>query len=111
MLPRPITAARQPCTSPTTTLPCSAAAFAPTLSLVVNYFNPKALSRVEAITSLCLEALKDYTHHSLEVILSDGSGSVSSVMRAQCERLGFVYTLSPTPKNFAAIYNHGLAMA
>jgi len=83
----------------------------PTLSLVVNYFNPKAFSRVQAIATLCLEALRDCTRATLEVILSDGSGVECPAMQAQCERLGFTYTLSPVPKNFEAIYNHGLAMA
>ncbi len=81
------------------------------LSLVVNYFNPKALTRVEAIATLCLEALKDCTQCPLEVILSDGSGVESPTIRAVCERLGFIYTISPTPQNFEAIYNHGLGMA
>lgn len=83
----------------------------PKLSLVVNYFNPSAISRVQAIATLCLEALKDCTKCDLEVILSDGSGVECPVIKACCERLGFVYTVSPTPKNFEAIYNHGLAMA
>lgn len=83
----------------------------PKLSLVVNYFNPKAYPRVQAITALCLEALRDCTRAPLEVILSDGSGVECPVMRGHCERHGFVYTLSPVPKNFEAIYNHGLAMA
>ncbi len=81
------------------------------LSIVVNYFNPKAYSRVQAITVLCLEALKDCTHSPLEVILSDGSGVECGTMRGNCERLGFRYSLSPTPKNFGAIYNHGLMQA
>lgn len=83
----------------------------PTISLVVNYFNPKGLSRVQAITTLCLEALKDCTRSSLEVILSDGSGIECPAMRGHCERLGFAYSLSPTPKNFEAIYNNGLSQA
>src|SRR4051812_40523115 len=83
----------------------------PVISLVVNYFNPNAITRVQAITLLCLEALKDCTRAPLEVILSDGSGVECPVMRGHCERLGFVYSLSPTPKNFEAIYNNGLAQA
>jgi len=81
------------------------------ISCVINYYNPKAISRIDATTLLCLEALRAYSRSSLEIILSDGSGVESPLMKAHCERLGAVYSLSPTPQNFAAIYNHGSSLA
>lgn len=84
---------------------------APTVSIVINYYNPKAVARVDTITTLCLESLKDFTHYPLEVILSNGSGVDSPLMMELCRRLGFVYSLSPIPQNFSAIYNHGFELA
>jgi len=83
----------------------------PKISLVVNYYNPKAVARVDTITTLCLETLKDYTQSTLEVILSNGGGVDSPVIMNLCQRLGFRYTVSPIPQNFEAIYNHGLELA
>jgi GT2 family glycosyltransferase len=81
------------------------------VSVVVNYFNPKAIARVDTITTLCLQSLKDFTRNPLEVILSNGSGVDSPAMMAECENLGFRYTLCPISQNFEAIYNHGLGLA
>jgi GT2 family glycosyltransferase len=83
----------------------------PLISAVINYYNPRAFSRIEATVTLCLEALKEFTANPLEVICSDGSGLESPAIRAVCDRLGLTYTLSPVPQNYAAIYNHGLRMA
>lgn len=76
------------------------------ISCVINYYNPKAISRIDATTLLCLEALKAYSKTSPEIILSDGSGVESPLIKAHCERLGALYSLSPTPQNYAAIFNH-----
>jgi GT2 family glycosyltransferase len=83
----------------------------PLISAVINYYNPKAFSRIEATVTLCMEALKEFTVNPIEVICSDGSGVESKNIKAVCERLGLIYTLSPIPQNYAAIYNHGLRMA
>jgi GT2 family glycosyltransferase len=83
----------------------------PLVSMVVNYYNPRAIRRVDTITTLCLESLKDFTRNPLEVILSNGSGVDSPVMIEFCQRLGFRYSLCPIPQNFEAIYNHGLGLA
>jgi GT2 family glycosyltransferase len=83
----------------------------PKVSIVINYFNPKAVPRVDTITTLCLQSLKEFTQNPLEVILSNGSGVDSPAMMVLCEQLGFRYTLSPVPQNFEAIYNHGLGLA
>lgn len=80
------------------------------ISCVINYYNPKAISRIDATTLLCLEALRAYSKTSPEIILSDGSGVESPLIKAHCERLGVLYSLSPTPQNFAAIYNHGFSL-
>jgi hypothetical protein len=80
------------------------------ISCVINYYNPKAISLIDATTLLCLEALKAYSKTSPEIILSDGSGVESPLIKAHCERLGALYSLSPTPQNFAAIYNHGFSL-
>lgn len=83
----------------------------PLVSAVINYYNPKAFSRIEATVTLCLEALKEFSANPIEVICSDGSGVESKNISAACQRLGLIYTLSPIPQNYAAIYNHGLRMA
>lgn len=83
----------------------------PRISAVINYFNPKAFTRIEATVTLCIEALKEFSFYPIEVVCSDGSGVESRNIRAVCERLGCIYTLSPIPQNYAAIYNHGLSMA
>jgi glycosyltransferase involved in cell wall biosynthesis len=84
---------------------------APLVSAVINYYNPKAFSRIEATVTLCLEALKEFSFNPIEVICSDGSGVESKNIKAVCERLGLTYTVSPIPQNYAAIYNHGLRMS
>jgi GT2 family glycosyltransferase len=83
----------------------------PLISAVINYYNPKAFSRIEATVTLCLEALREFTFNPIEIICTDGGGVESRNIRAVCERLGCIYTLSPIPQNYAAIYNHGLRMA
>jgi glycosyltransferase involved in cell wall biosynthesis len=83
----------------------------PLISAVINYYNPRAFSRIEATVTLCLEALKEFSFNPIEVICSDGSGVESANVKAACERLGLTYTLSPIPQNYAAIYNHGLRLA
>ena len=83
----------------------------PLISLVINYFNPRALTRLEAIAIMCLESIHGGTRNRFEVILSDGSGVESIRVKDACERLGLTYLLCPVPKNFEAIYNQGLALA
>jgi GT2 family glycosyltransferase len=83
----------------------------PLISAVINYYNPRAFSRIEATVTLCIEALKEFTFNPVEVICSDGGGAESPNIKALCERLGCIYTVSPIPQNYAAIYNHGLRMA
>jgi GT2 family glycosyltransferase len=83
----------------------------PKISLVLNYYNPKAIPRIDTITLLCLQTLKDFAKVPMEVILSNGSGVDSPFMISACEQLQFRYSLSPVPQNFEAIYNHGLSLA
>jgi GT2 family glycosyltransferase len=83
----------------------------PRITAVINYYNPKAFSRIEAICLLCLESLRFATKNTLEIILADGSGVESEQIRQHCQRLSAVYTLSPVPQNFGAIYNHGMSLA
>ena len=54
---------------------------------------------------------KEFSANPIEVICSDGSGIESLNIKAVCERLGLIYTLSTVPQNYAAIYNHGLRLA
>ncbi len=81
------------------------------ISCVINYYNPKNVSRINATTILCIEALRAYSKTPIEVILSDGSGHENPAMAEECSRLGAVYSLSPIPQNFASIYNHGFSLA
>jgi GT2 family glycosyltransferase len=92
-------------------MPASSNAAEPLISAVINYYNPKAISRIEATVTLCLEALKEFSANPVEVICSDGSGVESPTIKTVCQRLGLVYTLSPVPQNYAAIYNHGMRLA
>lgn len=83
----------------------------PLISAVINYYNPKAFSRIEATVTLCMEALKEFSFYPIEIICSDGGGVESQNIKAVCERLGCIYTVSPIAQNYAAIYNHGMRMA
>lgn len=80
-----------------------------TLSIVVNYFNPRQNPRVLSMTALALHHLSDYTTLSREVLLVDGSGQFCEHLRHVCHALGFRYLPAEQRETFAQSYNRGAA--
>ena len=81
------------------------------LSIVINYFNPSRLRRIEAMTELALEHLSSFTQLRHEIIVADGSGVSGEWLRDLCAHRGWIYAPSEARESFARSYNRGASLA
>lgn len=81
------------------------------VSVIVNYFNPDANPRIEAMVRYCLECYDSYTKNDREIILVDGSGAASPGVQRFCESRGWLYRVCTAKGAFARIYNLGMTEA
>jgi len=83
----------------------------PLVSVVINFFNPNDVPRLNAMVLFALECLAAYTEYPLELILVDGSGKRTVAVADRCAERGWIYLECPDKGAFARIYNQGMQAA
>lgn len=81
------------------------------VSVVVNFYNPNDVPRINAMVTLAMECLAVYTQYPLDLILVDGSGKPTPVIADRCAQRGWTYLQCPHKGAFAKIYNQGMEAA
>lgn len=81
------------------------------LSVIINYFNPSANTRVAAMLRYACECYAANSSLLGELIVVDGSGITDPDLRSLCESRDWIYTACPSKGAFAKIYNQGMRLA
>jgi glycosyltransferase involved in cell wall biosynthesis len=83
----------------------------PLVSVIINFFNPDDLPRLNAMVTFSLECMAAYTEYPLQLILVDGSGKRTPTVADRCAQRGWTYLECPHKGAFARIYNQGMEAA
>jgi len=83
----------------------------PTLSVIINFYNPNDVSRITTMVLLAMECIVAYTTSPLELILVDGSGKKTEAVAEECQKRGWIYLECPQKGAFSRIYNQGMEAA
>lgn len=82
-----------------------------TLSIILNYFNPREDIRILRMTEFALQSIKSFTKNTYELLLVDGSGKNCSDLEKLCRFEEWKYLPSVEREEYAVTFNRGFKLS